>query len=297
MLRVRRHRSFLPLLRPLAASLAAGVVAVFFAAALCAQEAAPKPAAGPDPELEKWLTKLDEALGDKAMARDNEACTLLQQIAAAYERGLDAPTRKKVSAAAAEALTKGKLREPASQLYPAAAVALSRMDGDGARAMQRVYEGKRFPGKPEWANVRSQLVLNIGRTRDLGAVDFLLERATRDPEDEVMAGAGQALGEFGDASQKVRKQIAKDLIVKLGELEGMADRPTANPAQPNMASETASRTLAAIRPKWNTSLGRITGQHFENGTEWQHWWNKNKERDWDKDKDKGDKEKEKETGK
>ncbi len=252
--------------------------ALLLAAATLAQP----PAAAPDPELDKWLARLDDALADKRMQRDADAVLVLQQLAAAYERGLDAPSRRKVANAAASALTKGKLRTPDAPLYPAAATALSRMGGDGAKALQRAYEAKRFPGKPEWAGVRAQLVLNLGRTRDPGAVEFLCERASRDRDDEVMAAAGETLGNYAEANQGVRKTIAKELITKLGEVETTANRPTANPAQPSLESETASRTLRAIRTKWMTSIARLTGQRFDDGTEAQRWWNKNKERDWDK---------------
>jgi hypothetical protein len=261
------------------------------ACAVCASVAAqePPPPAKPDPEIAASVDRLESAWKDRAMAHDDAAIAELQKLGKAAAAPLYKSDRRLVLSTTTAVLNKGKLRpSDACGIYEAAAEALVSFGADGAKALHTTYTRKRFPKKPEWARMRATLVSNIGKTRDLKMVDFLCERAKRAPEDEVLAAAGEALGNYQDADQKVRKKIVKALIAKLGGVEANASQAVVNqPGQPqNFGPQNAQQTLRAISGKWNASLQKLTGQPLKNGSDWQHWFNKNKTRDWDEaDKD------------
>ena len=122
-------------------------------------------------------------------------------------------------------------------------------------------------------------VKNIGKTKDVKHVDFLLDRAGRDPDDEIMKAAGQALGNYSDAKLAVRKEIAKELIKKLAEVYGKS-RASLNPG--NAQVKRSKERLAAISRDWNQTLNSLTKQSIHSPPDWQRFYNKNKDRNWDK---------------
>ncbi|HEU4420367.1 MAG TPA: hypothetical protein VFT55_15625 [Planctomycetota bacterium] len=48
----------------------------------------------------------------------------------------------------------------------------------------------------------------------------------------------------------------------------------------NIEAQNAQNRLAALRDKWNTTIGKLTRQSFATFREWQDWYNKNKAQPW-----------------
>lgn len=233
----------------------------------------------PDPEVPKQLATLKEIVMDKKMARDAEGVQVIDLLTTKVGAGLAEKDRKAVAKGFEGVFTQGKLRESASiQLYVAAAAALGTMGTDGSGPLKAAFDNKKFPNKPEWVKLRETLLRNLGKTKDESMVKFLCEEARRSPEPQLMAAAGEALGNYEASDQKVRKEIVNNLLIRYGELDSRsrvldsADIEAAN----------ARDYLAVISDKWNSTLGRLTGQNFRQYPEWNTWFNKNRAADWSK---------------
>jgi hypothetical protein len=259
----------------------AAVASVVGAAA--AQEPEAPNAADLRAQVPAMVKQLNAAVSDRGMMRDSEAAALIQQPGDAYAAGLPKTDARKAVTAVANVLQRAKLRPPDAPIYDAAAAALAQMGDAGAKVLQRVLETKRLPNKKEWVPTRASLLLALGRTGSDAALDFLLEQAVRSPEDEMLAAAGEALGNFSNRDEKVRKRMVVELVKKLGAVEATALQPTlTDPNEPQYyGAETAKRTLRAIRERWLNTLTKLTGETFDNGTDWQRWYNKNKNVRWE----------------
>lgn len=243
-----------------------------------------KAASEPDPDIAESIAKIQEAVQDRRMERDGEVVAELKKLAAAVKRpDLNEKDRDDIRDIATAVLARGPMRPPGQiEIYRGAAQLLGRMEEEGARVLRKVYDSSRFPQKPDWWDVRAAIVRAVGETEDLHSVEFLLDEATRADEPKILAAAGEALGHFSKADQRVRKQIAQEMITKFAGIQGEAREPVINrPGEKqNFGPQNAARKLAAMRQPWNQTLQRITGAEITAPDEWQHWWNKNKNRPW-----------------
>jgi hypothetical protein len=251
----------------------------FVLAFLCSAVAvAQDPAAGkgPDKEVAAQLAVLKEAHADKKFANDARGVEAIDKLLIKTKAGIDPKDQQMVVKALESVLTTGKLRpHDATQLYVGAAHALGYMGADGAKVLKESYAGKRYPDRPEWVPLREQFLKNLGRTKDESMVKYLVDQATRSPEPALMAAAGEALGNFEESKEALRKEVVRDLLVKYGSLSEMA-----NNLGTNIEAQNAQERLAAIKGKWNATLGRLTKQNFDAFRDWQSWHNKNKDKPW-----------------
>lgn len=242
-----------------------------------APPAPPAPAKGPDKEVAEKLATLKEVVADRKFARDPEGVQVVDFLLQKLQGGtLEAKDKAAVVKGFAEVFTGGKVR-PADNtgLYYASAMALGYCGADGAKVLKAAYNDKRFPEKPLWVPLREQLLKNLGRTKDESHVKFLTNEARRHPEAALQAAAGEALGNFEDSKEAIRKDIVSELLVTYGELNQLA-----NEGGMNINSQNATDRLATIKDKWNTTLAKLTNQNFDRFTDWQSWHNKHKNQPW-----------------
>ncbi len=267
-------KALLRSVRPLAASFAAASLGML----LTAQEPAPAAASKPDPAVADAIKEYKALLGDKKMEKDAEAIQvldvkLLKPYATMHEKD-----QKDVVKVVGDTF-KIRTRDPeAKGIYVAAAAALSQMKADGAKALVAAYNDNRFR-KNDWVALRAEILKNIGRTKEKAHIDFLLDRALKDPEDTILAAAAQALGNFDDLAGKERKEIFEKLLKKYGEVEGNAK---ATLDLNDTDAETSRRRLQIITEDFNSTMAKMSRQNFRTAEEWNTWWNKNKNADWDK---------------
>lgn len=249
---------------------------------------AQEPKAEPKPEIDvkAVLGELRKAAFDRKGARDTEAIGLVDRLLQAYEK-LDAGQKASVRKALGELLTSRKIRRPTDQtgLYVAAAAALGRMGQEAARELWKAFRSSKFK-KREWVTLRAILLKNIGRTKDPNSIKPLIERARRDPEDAIMAAAGEALGNYEDFPEKTRKDIFKNLVIRYGQVYGES-RKNIDPGDPIV--QRAKERLAQISQPWNETLRRLSGKDLRTAEEWQRFWNKHKNDRWDEGKGKSKK--------
>ncbi len=239
--------------------------------------APPTPAKGPDKAVAEKLATLKEIVADRKFARDAEGVQVVDFLLQKLQGGtLEAKDKAAVVKGFAEVFTGRKVRPPDSTgLYYAAAMAPGYCGADGSKVLKSAYDDGRFPKKPLWVPLREQLLKNLGRTKDESQVKFLTSEARRHPEAALQAAAGEALGNFEDSKEPIRKEIVSELLVTYGELD-----QAANQGGMNINSQNATDRLATIKDKWNTTLEKLTGQRFDRFIDWQSWHNKHKNQPW-----------------
>jgi hypothetical protein len=72
--------------------------------------------------------------------------------------------------------------------------------------------------------LREQLLKNLGRTKDESHGQVPDQRGRASPQAALQAAAGEALGNFEDSKEPVRKEIVSELLVKYGELNQKASQ-------------------------------------------------------------------------
>ncbi len=249
--------------------------ALAFAAVSLAQDPAP-PAKGPDKEVADKIAVLKEVVADKKFLRDAEGIEAIDKLLMKKEAGVDPKDQQAIVKAFEHVLTSGKLRPNNKiELYIGAAAALGKCGPDGAKVLKEAYASKRFPEDRDWVPLREQLAKNLGRTKDESMVKFLCNEALRNHEAALQAAAGDALGNYEDSKEAIRKEIVSDLLKKYGELAEKASQ-----IGTNIEAGNAQDRLAAISDKWNSTLSKLTRQTFATFREWQEWHNKNKGKPW-----------------
>jgi hypothetical protein len=242
---------------------------------LTAQKPASKPK--PDPEVAEKASLLVKIAKDKTFAKDAEGVATIDVLMQKQAKGLSPKDEQLVVKALDNVLNKYKVRPPARvQLYVAAAEALGRHGGAGAKILKKAYENKgRFKAKPPWVPLRERLLRNVGRTKDESVVKFLIDEAQRSPEAALQAAAGEALGNFDESKQKLRREIVSKLLTTFGSLSQRASL-----VGTSVDAQNAKDRLAALSGKWVATLKKLTGQKFDTFREWQTWYNKNKSKKW-----------------
>jgi hypothetical protein len=233
-----------------------------------------------DPALPDKLAELKKMARDQHMALDGAAAAQVQALGEAWAK-LHPKDQEKVATGIGALFGEGHVRPPGSTaLYTAVAAALAKMGEEGAKQLRKALDSERFHDA-EYVPLRVQLIEALGKTADLHQVDGLLELARRAPQDEILAAAGGALGNFTNMELPKRRAVVKDLIRRWGELESKGSQldpvPTPGGAV-DFSGQNARKTLTLLRPKWSQTLRNLTGQAHQEFVDWQHWLNKNQ--DW-----------------
>lgn len=256
------------------------LIALCAAGSLAAQdEGGPEAAKNPDPQIAKEIDDFKTAVSDKKMAKDLEARAFLGRWVSAFET-MHQKDKSAVVKVLDDVFSRAKPRPPETQeLYEASAVALSRMEKPGAEVLKKAFNNARFR-KTEWVSLRARLIGSLGAAKDPAHLSFILDIALRDPEDQIIAAAGQALGNYEKAELNVRRDVVKKLVKRFNEIHDASRSDSLD----DPVAQTKQRTYAAISDPWNTSLGKLTGQAFRTPQDWQRWWNKSKDENWDEGK-------------
>ncbi|MEO6595542.1 MAG: hypothetical protein ABIP94_12385 [Planctomycetota bacterium] len=238
----------------------------------------PKPTPGPDKEVAEKIATLKEVVLDRKCARDDEGVKLIDELHMKLQAGVDPKDEKEVTKALDGVFMMGKVRPPDNmKLYYGAAAALGYCGADGAKSLQKAFESKRFKDSKEWVPLREQLLKYLGHTKDESMVKWLCKRARTDTEAALQAAAGDALGNFEESKEPVRKDIVEELMSKYGSLAEEASQMGSS----NIEAQNAQNRLAALQDKWHTTLSKLTRQKkLETFREWQTWYNKNKNLPW-----------------
>jgi hypothetical protein len=237
----------------------------------------PQPAAkGPDKDVVAHLAVLKEVVADKKFERDDQGVEAIDKLLMKSKAGLDPKDQAAIVKGLDNVLSTGKLRpHDNTRLYVGAVQALGYCGAEGAKVLHDTYVNKRYPEHRDWVPFREHVLKNLGRTKDEAQIKFLTNEALRSPEAALSAAAGEALGNFDESKEALRKEIVSELIKGRGALEEKASQ-----LGTNIEASNAKDRLAALGDKWNTTLSKLTKQNFTTFREWQTWHNKNKSLPW-----------------
>ena len=214
----------------------------------------------PDPEIAKQLDELKKALSDRRMRYDAQAVGIIGSLREAHGKGFHKTDERKAVTAMARVFVRPRDVEH-THIYLAAAEFLGDCGEPGARALVRALESKHIKGR-EFAGLRGEIVMNLGRTRDQRQIKFLLKLIRSSPDNDVLAAAGEALGYHTAAPLKTRREIVKDILILYGGLDTKARDPhvVRGGLPQDFGRQNARERMETVQPSWNATLSKLTGQ-------------------------------------
>ena len=245
---------------------------------LTAQEDTPKDR---DPIIEQALEQLEDAMKDRKAEEDGKAVNLLNTLKEKARKPLHPKDLKDMVKDVYKVFFAGPIRPAGKdQVYKAAAETLSTIGTEGAQVLMKVVEHGRFSNRDHIA-LKADLLEEIGKggAEEPKIADYLLDVAVRSPEEQMMASAGKALGNYDKADIRVKREIVEKLIDRWGALEDQvrtAPIPGKDGSGVSVEAEKAKDQLRAVRSPWRATLQKLTGQTWGSHEEWQRWQNKNK---------------------
>jgi len=250
---------------------------LLLASLLTAPAIAQKPKPPKDnPEVPTLLKTLSAVVKDRKGKRDEEGVRTLSTLTKLYptlNKGQKADVVKGIGK-----VFRARRKPEQVKLLLAAGEGLSKLGKPGADILAKQVDNRKF-GKKDWLDFRAQLVRMLGRPAELKYKKMLVKLAVNDKDDLIRGAAGAALGNYAKHNEKVRKDIAKDLIF---ELSGVYNQAYAS-VEPNDQTSKAFRDrLAAIQDPWNQTLTKLTKQRIRKPSDWVSWYNDNKHKHWDK---------------
>ena len=117
------------------------------------------------------------------------------------------------------------------------------------------------------------MILKLGKTKAEAGRTTLLDLLV-DPSAKIQAAAAEALGEYAEIEQKLRKTTFESLLKILMSAKGQVDS--------NVNDLIARERYDTIAAPITTALSKLAKREEHDPNEWQRWWNKNKKEDWDK---------------
>ena len=229
------------------------------------------------PEVAELIEQL-EAHVKKRGEEDEQAETVLEQLATEFHNS-GPKDRKDILDAAEDCLTvkrKDLAKDmPNDRLAAYAAVMLGRMGNAAGPVLVKYVGHKKLEDKQR---AHRAVILALGTTKYEKGVDTLID-ALDEEQEALVAAAAQALGNFGEAEQKVRKEIVEELLKLMVPLEDTIEQGQNDPGTPS--NEEARKDYEAVRAPALSTLESLTGHAASNFRDWRAWWNDHKKDDWD----------------
>lgn len=166
-------------------------------------------------------------------------------------------------------------RDKHNQVAVHAAMVLGNMGPSAARPIVTALKNKRLKKQEELLPVRTALIEALGATKSTKVVKTLLD-LLKDRDTDVIIAAAEALANYSEAPDKLRKEITKAMIETLEALgnENRSQRGTTG------IKRTSSRLLE-VSPSVQASLRQVTGASVDMSVGWRQWFNENKARKWE----------------
>jgi hypothetical protein len=225
------------------------------------------------PEVEQLCDELKGHVG-KGGAADQEAVAVVDKLLQEYKAS--GPKDRASIVAALSKNFEAKRRENEhgvrdNRIYRASAVALGQMGSDATKSILK-WIGHKDHKKD--VPVQSDLIHSLGKTKDKTAVPELI-KLLEHKDAPLVGAAANALGEFADAPQDVRKKAFEGLLKVLMSAKGAKDS--------NLTDMIAKERYDTIASPILTGLIRLSKHEERDPDKWQNWWNKNKGGNWDEE--------------
>lgn len=232
------------------------------------------------PEVAEKLAQLQAQVDEKGK-QDKEAQGTLDALTAEFaksgpkDRALIVKSVAKILTVPRKELAKDI---PDEELKTYAAVMLGRMGPESAEVLTAHLGHKKLR---ETIKAQRAVILALGQTQVEKGIKPLL-KVLDDPQWEFVAAAAEALGNFTEVEQKVRKDIFDQLLQRIIPL---ADVLETDQGQNNFGNandyELMNKEFEIIRGPIRATLERLSKHTEQSFLQWRSWWNDNKKKDWD----------------
>ncbi len=228
------------------------------------------------PDKRAEVKELVETLDDHAGARgkeDQEAIAVVDLLLGEFKVSgpKDRASIVKEIASCLKEKRKEIEGEPDNKLYIACAVALGEMGPESVKPLQSWIGHKQHRRD---LILQATLIRSLGKTRDLKASKTLMDLLTH-KDAEVQAAAAEALGNYVEVKQDLRKKIFEAILKEL--------TSTYNAANSDVNNTIARERRDQISAPMITTLQALSGHDERDPNKWQRWWNKNKRSNWDEE--------------
>lgn len=223
------------------------------------------------PEIKAMIVELKGDI-DKGGKQDREAIAVIDKLHQEFPKS-GPKDRAAIVSALSSCFDQKRQETPEgvkdNGMYLAAAVSLRDMGPESAKVLMTWINNKNH--RKDLA-LQETLIKSLGRTKDETGRKALV-KLLQDDQPRLQAAAGEALGDYAEADQKVRKETFEALLKLMMESKNAYDANTADP----IASGRYNTVVAPIV----SSLQRLSKHEENDPQKWQAWWNKNKKEDWD----------------
>lgn len=228
-----------------------------------------QPVFAADEKLDAATEKLDEALKKKDSEGAQSAIDELIGLWIDADGADDDATKKTVVSSLSKVL---KWRGEDPMVIVKGAQALGDMGEDAAKPLVAATKDSKLRKDEKFKPALLQCIRALGATRSERNVKTLTS-LLKDKDFEVIAVAGEALGNFDSrAKLRTRKMVAEELIKTLTSAYGATESDPRN--------TTLRQKYEIISIPILTALQRVTGASVGTPPEWRKWYNDNKKKRW-----------------
>ena len=201
---------------------------------------------------------------------DDDACVVIDGLKTTFTTMSDEDKKKTV--AAFEKCLSAKREEGDDKLFEAAVTAFADCGELGEKATLKVLKS---PNVAKRRGVLAHALRSLGFHKDPATVKTLTDYLVNS-EPLVVAGAAEALGNFAEQAEKVRKPIVEELVKNYASYHSAASNAQAS----NKDKGVAKDRLNVVEKPFLDSLKKLTAQDFTDAPSAQKWFNDNKSKKW-----------------
>jgi hypothetical protein len=235
--------------------------------ALFALLCAAAPRAGAQVSVDDRVTSLSEHVKKKA---DDQACVVIDGLAQAFATMSDEDKKKAV--AAIEKCLTARREDGDDKLFEAAVAAFANLGDLGQKATVKALKSQNVEKR---RGVLASALRSLGFHKDAANVKTLVDYLVHN-EPIVVAGAAEALGNYAEQPEKVRKPIVEELVKNYASFASAASNAQASNKEKGVAKD----RLNTVEKPFLDALKKLTGQELKDAPAWQKWFNDNKSRKW-----------------
>lgn len=231
----------------------------------------------PRSEIDDLIETFDTAFQQKRWPEVATAARYLGDELAVVEKDAD---KKRII----DTLTRGlRIYTDGAFVALRCADSLSPAGEDAAPVLAKALRDRKLEKEEDLAGLRQTLVRSLGLTASVKYVDKVLPYIDhKDPY--TAAAAAEGLSAFEDATEKVRKKIAKALVAELVKAEASS---TSGNRRATSSQNSGNTRYGIISDKFSTTLRYITGAEDVATKEWGTWLDENIKKKWDDDDEDG----------
>ncbi len=201
---------------------------------------------------------------------DDQASVVVDGLAQAFA-GMVEDDKKKAIGALEKCLS-ARREEGDDKLYEAVVTAYANMGESGQKATLKSLKSQNVDKR---RGVLAAALRSLGFHKNPANVKTLVDYLVHN-EPLVVAGAADALGNYGDQPEKTRKLIGEELVKNYAQFASAASNTQGSNKDRGIAEE----RLNVVQKAFQSSLQKITGQDFKDAPAAQKWFNDNKTKKW-----------------